>query len=216
MSAHREAGFTLLELLVVLTVLALLMVALFAGLRFATHAWDRSESTGSGADEVRLVQNLLRHEIEQAYPRFLAGATPQDGSVDFSGVADRMTFLAPAPKSFADAARARISLERRPDGRLWQLVMVIRPELAADSEPALVEPLLSGLTDVAFNYAADAANPDWVEDWSHAKALPQLVRVDVTFPRGDSRSWPGVVAAPRISIDADCVYDASTNSCQGR
>ena len=65
---RAEAGFTLLELLVSMTLLALLAIAMFGSLRFGARAWDRSEAHGAGMEQVRLVQQLLRRDLEQAYP----------------------------------------------------------------------------------------------------------------------------------------------------
>ncbi len=53
---------------------------------------------------------------------------------------------------------------------------------------------------------------------SHDDGDVPLISIDgePTFPTGGTLSWPGLVAAPRISVDADCIYDAQANSCQGR
>src|SRR5262245_35771661 len=90
-----EAGFTLLELLISMTLLGFLMVLVFGGLRFGTHAWANSEARSSGTDDIRLAQTFLRHSLERAYPHFLY-ADPASAHVDFSGTANEIVFLGPA------------------------------------------------------------------------------------------------------------------------
>jgi general secretion pathway protein J len=214
----RRDGFTLLELLVSMTLLALLIVLLFGGLRFGARAWDHNQAHSTGMDEVRLVQGLLRREIEQAYPFWLT-TDPLHPTVDFQGAENAMMFLAPAPQVFGGGGRARIVFEREADGRYEQLVMRAQPELSIDDGTVREEPLLRHLAAVGFAYyGADSpdATPAWHDSWAGMRTLPLLVRVHVEFPRGDARSWPELIVTPRIFVDASCVYDPTGNRCQGR
>jgi general secretion pathway protein J len=214
---RRDAGFTLLELLVAMALLALLMVLLFGGLRFGARAWDSSQAHSTGMDEVRLVQGELQREIEQAYPYWLT-TDPLNPSIDFHGAPDSMNFLAPVPQVVAGGGRARIAFERRGDGRYEQLMMRAEPELSSGGN-AWEEPLLRNIAFVGFSYYG-SENPDeppvWHDRWDGARALPTLIRVHVAFPKGDARVWPELIVAPHIVVDANCNYDASTKRCQGR
>ncbi len=64
-----QAGFTLLELLISMTLLGLVFVLLFGGLRFGMRAWEHGTTTTDAVDSTRLVQDLLRSEIERTCPR---------------------------------------------------------------------------------------------------------------------------------------------------
>ena len=46
--------------------------------------------------------------------------------------------------------------------------------------------------------------------------LPTAVRVHVEFAGADSRVWPDLVIAPRVTADQGCVYDPVTHHCRGR
>jgi general secretion pathway protein J len=213
-----EAGFTLFEMLVTIVLLALLSLLLFGGLRFGVRAWDSSEAHGTGMDELRVVQGLMRREIEQAYPYYVT-TDPADPAIDFSGNENAMTFLAPAPQSLLSAGRARVSLAAEPDGSHVALVMRARPELADGNAGGWSEPLLRNLAGVRFSYfGADSsgATPIWHARWPSRRTFPELVRVQVAFAKGDGRIWPDMIVAPRIELDAGCVYDYATRYCQGR
>ena len=200
-----QAGFTLLELLISMTLLAMLFVLLFGGLRFGMRAWERGTSTADAVDQVRIAQDILRREIARSCPRRLAAAGPQDiPRVDFTGEATGLAFLAPAPGAGGGAPCVATSLSVAADGRLKQLVLYINRTGTA---------LLRGVQGIALSYRA--GDGVWRDGWSGETTLPALVRLRVTFPKGDNRVWPELFIAPRISAEADCTYDPATKSCRG-
>ena len=56
--------------------------------------------------------------------------------------------------------------------------------------------------------------PFWHETWIDRPAPPALVRIRVKFPAGDRRVWPELIVAPRISTDANCVFDVVSQMCR--
>jgi len=209
-------GFTLVELLVAMTVLAFLTVLLFGSLRFGARAWERGSSNSSGMQEVRQVQGVLRRELEQAYPLYDASGARR---IAFSGDAAGVHLLAPAPRALIGAGLARIAFERRRNGTTFDLVMRAAPELAAGGDGAFEQALMRNLAAVRFSYfGAETAGaaPVWRDRWAAPLAMPQLVRVEVQFPKGDSRAWPQLAVAPHILVDADCVYDVAQRGCRDR
>jgi general secretion pathway protein J len=198
----REAGFTLIEMLVTVALLALVAMLLFGGLRFGARAWDGAQAHGAGSEEVRLVQDTLRRELESAYPRYDASDTlhPQ---IDFAGEPDGVRFLSHAPQALQTAGYTHIALAEEPDGKDRQLTIHV-----GDGSSAL----LRHIAGVRFAYFDGAS---WSDDW-RAAALPRLVRIRVVFRRGDARLWPDLIVAPQIAVDTGCIYDVSANRCAGR
>ena len=217
---QSEAGFTLLELLISMTLVGLLMAVVFGSLRFGAHAWERSEAQNSGTDEIRLLQTKLRHELERAYPFFVV-TDPTRASIDFNGTTEELIFLAPMANALGPAARARIKVARTPEGDGMRFVLTERPELSLpdESEGSQTEVLLFGLTGLEFAYFGKEMldeSPRWHESWQGQTRLPQLIRMRAEFPRGDRRVWPELVIAPRISADVSCVFDLLAKFCRGR
>src|SRR5262245_56778931 len=73
--ATRQAGFSLVEVLVALVLLGLLSMALFSSVRFGVTAWQRGGERSDQIHTSMLVQDLLRRLIGQAYPLLLADGT---------------------------------------------------------------------------------------------------------------------------------------------
>ena len=67
-SADRRAGFTLVELLVSMAVLALVALTMTAGLRFVVRAIASTDIRREALEELTLGLSVLRGELERAEP----------------------------------------------------------------------------------------------------------------------------------------------------
>lgn len=214
MKAEGEAGFTLMELLIAISILGLIMLTLFSGLRFGARVWDRSERHMADVGDIARVQALLRRQIGQAYPAYVV-ASPTQGRVDFVGEADRITILGPAPRSLAEAGRARVTFRTERAGEGLALVMDARPELAGDAAQRS-ERLLTQLKRFKISYfgqASRAAPAIWHDNWPASARLPSLIRIEAELEDG---RWPPLTIAPLITADVSCRYDPLIRDCQGR
>jgi general secretion pathway protein J len=200
-----QAGFTLLELLISMTLLGLVFVLLFGGLRFGMRAWEHGTTTTDAVDTTRLVQDLLRSELERTCPRRTADKPQDPPYAMFSGAAAQLQFLAPAPAAAGGRRCVPVTLTVQPDGRLERLVLGFGVNRGTD--------LLRHAQSVELAYLPEGGV--WQSGWSRQPALPALLRLRVTFPKGDARVWPELFIAPRISAEADCTYDPATKSCRG-
>ena len=71
---RRRRGFTLVELLVVMTLLGLIATALFGGLRFGVRAWESGGARSAAFAEIEIAQSLLRRLLELEVPEIFNGA----------------------------------------------------------------------------------------------------------------------------------------------
>ena len=185
---RRDAGFTLLEVLVALTVLGFLMLGLTQGVRFGLLAWDRQSRVTTARMELDALDRVLRRLIEQMDP-----GTRRDPPVvvGTAGSVEFRTNLGPAagPLGVRDAD-VRLTVE---GGRL---VMRWRPHLRATRfaapPPHSEAELLRGVAGLEIAYWGAAG---WQPGWT-GRGLPALLRVRLRFAAGDGRWWPDIVAAP--------------------
>lgn len=200
---RKDAGFTLLELLVSMTIFALLMVVLIGALRIGGREAERLTGEVDKSAQIALVQNFLRDRLGAVQP--LVPLTDDSKLVQFDGDAQGVTFVAPAPQSLPAGGLLVFSAALRqgtgPVG--GQLVVGWRP-LHAD--PDAVAPanaptvLLDHVRAARFVYYGPPTvteDPDWQTTWQTMTYLPLLVRLSVTFTNG--QTMPDLTVALRLS-----------------
>lgn len=215
---HNQAGFTLLELMIALAILGLLSIMLFGGLRFGLRAWERESAHANAVSDIGIAQGFLRRSIANAYPIFQLDSEGKRLN-PFMGGSSQLRFLAPAPASVGGGGRERFLIGTKTEGARTDLVVWSQPELAIDLNKQAKTILVPGIRALSIGYfgrEGDDEAAQWHDSWEDASHLPQLVRLGVDFASDDFRSWPDLVIATRIAVDANCVYDPLTQGCKGR
>lgn len=218
--AHREAGFTLVEMLVGLALLSFISVALLSSLRFGVTAWHRGHARASSVEQVALAQALLRRLIADTYP-LLVLDDPTRPRIAFDGGPRSLALLAPTPLALGGAGRALFTLAIEQRVGQSDLMVAIQPELGDRSDRGSIvrRVVLRDIESADLSYFGKARADrvaQWHESWVREIAIPSLVRVQVRFAEGDDRRWPELLVAPRIAADVGCVYDPLTRRCRGR
>jgi general secretion pathway protein J len=196
----RQAGFTLLEVLVALVVLGLLVVGLSQGVRTSLDLRQAQARRLSGTAELDAAQRLLRRVLSRVSPA-LGGERPAAGknALGFRGEADRVEFLGELPTGLGDSRRAEISLFVH-NRRLVLSWLPHRHEVSlGPPQPATETTLLQAVErlDLAYWAAADARNAGgWQSRWAEASP-PALIRLRLVFGDADRRRWPDLIVAAR-------------------
>ena len=216
MTAHaHDAGFTLLELLVSIALLAMLSLALVSGLRFGARIWDRSQSVNIDTNTVRAVQKEIALNLARIYPKYIV-ASPTDAFIDFDGLPRRMMFLS---TGYAESGgMMRVSLEAANDDEGLMLQYGSVPELARSGTPVQNRALLRHLKSLDFAYFGATGTEKtsvWHQTWQHERSLPDLIRIRATTPRATA-TWTELIVRPKIAADTGCTFDPISKFCQGR
>lgn len=206
----RQRAFTLIEVLVAVTLLGLIMVFAYQGLRTGTHTAAQGEAAIERVNRLRLSQEFLRGQLSRALPM----AFDQDdtiGPVIFEGDQEVMRFVAPMPGYLSSGGPyIQTLLLTRADGGGKQLVFdhqVLRygeeaedaSEIMEDRDPVM---LLSGIKDAEFTYLqageTEDEEPEWVDEWRKVGSLPLLISVRLEMQEDARIHWPELVVAPRV------------------
>jgi general secretion pathway protein J len=208
-------GFTLVELLASLTVLAMLSLMILAGVGGRSLAWRRMNADTARGETVEATQALLRHRIETIVPVTLYNIVPP--GPDFDGEGERAVFLSQPPSALGPGAiwRYQLALDAQGD-----LVLDSRSDVALDQHHwSDRQVLLHGVQSLDLAYfGALASNrgPDWQAQWVRQPFMPSLVRIRLDFPPGDRRRWPDLIVHPATDMDVFCKLSSATGGCIGR
>lgn len=202
---RRVGGFTLVEVLLATTLLAVGLTLAFATLMGATATARRGEEHAQANERIRAVQGFLRRRLAGARPAAFDTDPASGLPMRFVGDAGRMRFVADLPDYIGHGGPNLHDVRIEPDatGRGVQVLLDLAVVQAGTSMPEARRPpdvLADGLREAAFRYRGlDATGQlgPWQDEWTAVEQLPLLV--EVRMVDADGRPWPVLVVAPRLA-----------------
>ncbi len=202
-SLKPMAGFTLLEVLASLVLLALLLIGVYSGLRTATHSVSSGTAAVARIDQIRSAEQFLQRELAQSMAQPIRKDEHGD-NIYFQGNAHEMRYVAPLPGYLGKLGPQLQSLKLVDDGHGDASLVFSLALLPPDGSPprALGDPqvLLDHIKSGSFTYRGvdtqGQALP-WSAGWADGRLLPLLVRVQLQ-PQGNY-SWPLLEVPLRVN-----------------
>lgn len=186
MNGDGEAGFTVLEMLVSLLILALVMSFLPGALRLSSRVWE-SDAVFSRAEGTAAFLRVAEERLAEAMPVFTRDAT-KGLRVEFAGEPGRVSFVARASGGPAGGGVYRFELVQGPSGALVLRQSLYRANSVVPVSMPAVTHVSPGMTGgLAFRYfgAHEAgAAPAWYGQWPRGDALPDLVEIAIAPANG--------------------------------
>lgn len=205
---RNQAGYSLIELVIVLALLGLISVAIAGSLRFGSRVWERTEQEIAATETARGGHALLGTLVGHLYPR----AAAEGSDAAFDGSAERMTFLTGASSAYGAGGIARVTLSVKKERGIAALMLSHQAEEGASA--AQEEMLLDGAERIGFAYAEiNNGVVAWTDSWAGKTRFPALIRVRAVFPKGAGR-WPDLVVRPRIDRAPNCIFDPVSFGCR--
>ena len=191
-----QKAFSLLELLVAMTLLSMLVIALITGLRMATRSWETGTVSNHETAQMLIVTALLRHLVAstRAVPTTRASILDATGGAGFEGDSEALRFVSTLPIHAAPSGAYETVLSRRET----ELVLKRSPltiESFSDS-PVDETVLLDDVVSFEVAYFGQEKHRDeahWKTHWTTDDPLPQLLRIDIETQRRGQ--WPSLLVA---------------------
>ena len=191
-------------MLVAITVLALLMIGLTQGVRTGFSFWGSQSRRSAEVTELDATARVLRHLLTDIPIRPAASGAGQV-AILFEGHSALLTFVSDLPTGFGDTRRAKIEIALRGEDLILDWTPH-RHEIGSSPTPRPAEVrLVHGVKTLEFAYWGDSGGlggaAAWLPEWI-SPALPELIRIRLSFGKGDGRRWPDLVAAPQLRTPA--------------
>jgi prepilin-type N-terminal cleavage/methylation domain-containing protein len=193
-----EAGFTIVELIVALCILALIATYALASFR-NVHQMNELMERIEGRAAIEAVQNHLYDLLSRARPIAVMIAGQPTPVVAFMGERSRLQLAAASEGTLETGGMYAIAVETRirSDGLLDLVTTrrLLRSTKRQSEDLTLVEGI-SGLRFRYFGQGSPEERAKWHDRWTQEEVLPRLVEITVSFPSGVKQSWPRLIARP--------------------
>jgi general secretion pathway protein J len=195
----RQGGFTLLEMVVVVTVLGFLIIGLTQGVRTGLTLWEAQSRRVGETAELDAAARILRALLSGITPPPSFGPAGAAGGVELRGGAASLAFVGDLPTGLETTQRADITLELS-RGRLVLRWTPHRHELSTAAAAPPTETELVGNVerlDLAYwGTSPSGQETGWQAQWD-GPAIPELIRVRLALGANDRRRFPDLIAAPQ-------------------
>jgi general secretion pathway protein J len=195
-----SAGFTLIEVIVAVSVLALIGITVAAGLRSAARGSEAGVSLAASLDDLRVIHERLRPVIASAVPRLARVRRTRE--VAYDGRNDVLTYVTELPPRAVGGGYYRVQLAH--DSIADNLVLSFTPldttvdfNTRRDTDVDTVT-VLEDVTSFEVDYLGtqSSSTSRWSGEWRNAEALPQAVRVTLETARLGKRVLTVRLLAP--------------------
>ena len=186
---RRQAGFTLVEVIISLVLVSLLLLALVSSLRSFGDASVRVDQRALTLDELRIAPGFLERVIGSATGR--ARTDPTAGGVTwFQGTAAELEWLGIMPARHGVGGLSHFRLSKQDWYGRPSLVLQIAPFIGDDVAPDWTqfepEAVAENVVEAVFTYLP-ATGGEWANEWPAQQRQPGWVNLAVTTTSG---AWP--------------------------
>lgn len=170
----HPSGFTLLELIIAITILPLIILIIGNGFRLGMNAWEKGEQETVWTQRFRVLSGLLSQQIKSAYPYIID--VDNEKLAVFEGKPGSVMFVT----VLADSAYGGFKWVRysQKDGALLIKEGLLPDKKLKDNITGDEEVVDSGIGEIQFSYLSLEEN-EWKDSWDLGKKIPGAVRVKI-------------------------------------
>lgn len=223
---QRQQGFTLIEVIVVFTLLAMIMAMIFSGIDSGRRTAEKGEKRITAINEMRVIQGIIRHQVSRSLG--LGVAESDEGEMLlFIGNENAITFVGQMPGYLGTGGPhiQKLELVNADGGKLLQYTHGLmsnyddEDEVSEfdDAEPIV---LLENIRDGAFAFIEideEGLPTEWLNELENPIAMPLMVQLDLEMMPAAKEDWPLLQVAIQVDASSSSSRRKSTmNMLQNR
>ncbi len=214
----NEQGFTLVELLLSVALLAVLMALAYGGLKAATRAAATGQKQLEESGKLRSTHQFIRRQLNQMQPLpFDIAGDADETQIVFEGGTQRIQFVAPMP-GYLGQGGPQVQYLELVNGEEGldllfnhQLLQGFDPVIMFERDPIV---LMEGIERGQFEFLARDETGEllgWSARWDEPGKLPVAVRLDLDLGEDSRTVWPLLATGVKVDIFATAQSGALQN-----
>jgi prepilin-type N-terminal cleavage/methylation domain-containing protein len=187
---RKNEGFTLIELVIALTLSLVIVVILLAAMRLTYKSQAKGTEKIDTTQKIRMLGDRITWLIRGTYPYFMQKTDTQEQKLYFAGEDDKIGFVTASVDSYGkgpeDLAGLKwVSVFMDSEGLKIREKVFFRGDIFDDSggKVYLLDPEVKKLEFEYYDMPEDATQGDWVSEWDpdEKEYIPAAVKFKITL-----------------------------------
>ena len=187
---QKNKGFTLIELVIALTLSVVIVVILLAAMRLAYKSQAKGAERIEIDQKIRVMGDRITWLLRGAYPFFIKKTADRDQKLYFEGESDKIGFVTASVDSYGkgpeDLAGLKwVSVFIDSEGlKMREKVFFLEDVFDDDGGKVyLLDPEVKKLEFEYYDIPEDETQGDWVSEWDsdEKEYIPSAVKFKITF-----------------------------------
>lgn len=195
-------GFTLIEVLIAMTLLSIMVVLLFSSLKICAYSWEKGESKITEVNEIAVVYNFFQRHLSVTKPLW-NDLSEEEKVFSFQGRANSLKFVSAFPASAARSGLQLFSLDLQTEDNDQFINVTLTPFFpVAEGETWHKEEvtLIKNVSDFTLAYFGSedgVSQGNWTDEWLNKDTLPRLVKININLENGVY--WPEIIIDLKVA-----------------
>lgn len=216
---HSQSGFTIIELLVSLTIMTAILGIVGSALRTLSKNWEANADRIERLEMISRAYDIFARDVSGL--RRMVRRTEKGGEFVFAGSSSGLSFVTTEPAYPTNPGVYFLNYRVEANGPQADLLRERTPYTKAlakfpGATPANSVPIVQGAFTYRFSYALRTkSNAMWQEKWVKANRMPDLIRLEIQSSQTGGLIAPPFVASLRTDAELKCLSEGS-DECSAR
>jgi general secretion pathway protein J len=210
---QKNKGFTLIELVIALTLSVVIVVILFAAMRLAYKSQAKGSERIEIDQKIRVMGDRITWLLRGAHPFFIKKTADREQKLYFEGESDKIGFVTTSVDSYGkgpeDSAGLKwVSVFIDSEGlKMREKVFFLEDVFDDDGGKVyLLDPEVKKLEFEYYDIPEDETQGDWVSGWDsdEKEYIPSAVKFQITFEHeGKTIVMPEIIVRINAQLEPE-------------